>query len=153
MAVAECHPNKFAKGRGLCGTCYDKWLKDANPEYRKRQIDNTSAWFRRNPDARKTQALKRKLKEQADPSIRRAALLKRNYGLTLQSYAEMLEQQNGSCVLCHRKPGKRPLHVDHNHLTGKVRGLLCHQCNWYLGIIEADEMILNRITEYLAMRG
>lgn len=153
MAIASCHPTKISKGRGLCGVCYDKWLKSVNPGYRKRQLDNTSAWFRKNPEAKKAQWLKRQARERANPLIRRASMLKRNYGLTLQTYNTMLLGQNGGCAICERKPGKRPLHVDHNHVTGKVRGLLCHQCNWYLGTVEADPRILSRITIYLSTKG
>jgi len=57
--------------------------------------------------------------------------LKSKYGLTIVQYDEMLTQQNGSCAGCRRPPksGGRRLHVDHNHKTGKVRGLVCWHCN------------------------
>lgn len=64
----------------------------------------------------------------------------------------MLKEQNFSCKLCFRKEGKFSFHTDHDHKTNKVRGILCHQCNWYLGIIEADINILNRIKNYLEIK-
>jgi hypothetical protein len=50
-------------------------------------------------------------------------------GISDERYAEMLEDQDGHCALCPGVPGTRRLHVDHNHATGEVRGLLCHRCN------------------------
>jgi len=59
------------------------------------------------------------------------------YGLTLEQYNKMLEQQNGVCLICGQtsKRGHR-LCVDHNHKTGKIRGLLCDPCNQWVGVIE-----------------
>lgn len=59
---------------------------------------------------------------------KRDSYLRRKYGLTLAQYNEMLRLQNGRCKLCGRKP-KRILHVDHDHFTGRVRGLLDYYCN------------------------
>jgi hypothetical protein len=50
-------------------------------------------------------------------------------GVTDEEYAVMLEAQGGGCAICGAKPKTRRLHVDHDHATGKVRGLLCHRCN------------------------
>lgn len=55
------------------------------------------------------------------------------YGVTPQQYAEMFEQQGGACAICRRPPGKRALAIDHCHGTGRVRGLLCVNCNAILG--------------------
>ena len=67
----------------------------------------------------------------------RAYHLKQTYGLTLEQYDEMLEQQDSVCAICGETnlDGKR-LYVDHNHETGKVRGLLCLKCNNRLGVLE-----------------
>lgn len=149
--IAECHPTRFVSCRGLCKSCYDKWLKTVNPGYRARQIQNTSNWFKRNPETRKVLNAARRVRELNDPlryQKKRALLLKSKYGLSLEAYDTLLNNQNGSCAICSRKPGKRPLHVDHNHSTGKVRGLLCHQCNWYLGTVDRAPDILDRIKMY-----
>jgi hypothetical protein len=50
-------------------------------------------------------------------------------GFTDADYARLLEAQDGHCALCPNEPKTRKLHVDHDHGTGKVRGLLCHRCN------------------------
>ena len=62
----------------------------------------------------------------------RDRFLRKTYGITLTQYNEMFKEQNGGCWICHRPPKKRALHVDHNHKTGKIRGLLCHNCNYGL---------------------
>ncbi len=150
--IAACHPNKISKGRGLCGACYDKVLKTENPAYALRQQRNTQAWKDKNPARYVEYGRRRRDKIANDPETkarRRNTLLKHKYGITQDDYDRMLEEQQGGCALCTRHPGRTPLHVDHSHQTGIVRGLLCHQCNWYLGTIEADATLLERIKVYL----
>jgi hypothetical protein len=71
------------------------------------------------------------------------------YGISPEEYEEMLKRQDGKCAICHRPPKKNALAVDHDHHTGRVRGLLCQPCNRYLGRIDNDRGILDRIREYL----
>ena len=74
--------------------------------------------------------------EQSRRSIRKYQL-KKNFGLTLEDYDNMLEYQKGMCAICGgvNKNGMR-LAVDHNHDTGEIRGLLCQRCNTHLGWYE-----------------
>lgn len=53
----------------------------------------------------------------------------RELGVTDAEYERMLAAQDGHCALCPSTPKTRRLHVDHDHKTGRVRGLLCHRCN------------------------
>lgn len=57
--------------------------------------------------------------------------LREKYGISLAIYNAMLAMRGGACWLCGRvpKPGRRPLNVDHDHRTDRVRGLLCYLCN------------------------
>lgn len=80
-------------------------------------------------------------REHYDPVKNRAIQLKRKFGITPEQYDAILAAQDRRCALfktCgHTKPGGRGTwHVDHDHVTGKVRGLLCHTCNTHLGIYE-----------------
>lgn len=150
--IASCHPNRFAQARGLCKNCYDKWLKSVNPEYKKAQRANADSWELQNLERVKASKRKYARKPRSKELVRNWTL-KRNYGITSEDYNKMLSEQQNSCKLCFRKQGQFRLHVDHCHVTGKVRGILCHQCNWYLGVIEADPLILGRITSYLAIKG
>lgn len=80
-----------------------------------------------------------------------ATKLKMMYGLTKDQYQEMLEIQHGCCAICKRPASSftRPLGVDHNHATGKVRALLCGQCNSGLGMFADEVTRLRNAIEYL----
>jgi hypothetical protein len=75
------------------------------------------------------------------------------YGITEEDYNIMLKVQRGVCLVCgkaetakNRRGGIRKLSVDHDHKTGKVRGLLCHTCNSLLGLSkESTELFLGLI--------
>jgi len=66
--------------------------------------------------------------------------LKINYGLTVGEYDIMFEKQQGCCAICgiHQSELKKRLFVDHDHKTGKVRGLLCINCNCRLSVLENE---------------
>lgn len=152
MILSTCHPAKKMQARGLCKSCYDKWLKSVNPKYKLAQQSNTTRWCKANPDKWAIIQERRRLKDLQDPLLyqkRRNAFLKRKYKITVEEYDRILLDQGGGCKLCFRKPGERKLHTDHDHKTGKVRGILCHQCNWFLGTVDADSSILNRIAKYI----
>jgi len=65
------------------------------------------------------------------------------YNLEPEQYILMLKIQEGKCKLCFKTPetDKRPLCVDHNHVTGKVRGLLCYGCNRLMVLIDNAELL------------
>jgi hypothetical protein len=60
-----------------------------------------------------------------------------------------LARQGDGCAICGKKPRKRYLAVDHDHRTGKVRGLLCFFCNSALGVWEFDRETASRASKYL----
>ena len=67
-----------------------------------------------------------------------------------EDYKKRLKEQNGNCAICHRLPKKVRLSRDHNHTTGKPRGLLCMICNRkILGAIERFRVIPEAIVKYL----
>lgn len=74
--------------------------------------------------------------------------LKTTYGLTPEQYDEMYSKNEGKCYICLEKKDYY-LHVDHDHKTGKVRGLLCHGCNNALGLFKDNKDSLLRAIEYL----
>ena len=76
--------------------------------------------------------------------------LRRHYGISLADYEDILDEQGGKCAICLCKPRTRVLAVDHDHLTGRVRGLLCGRCNHgLLQFAQEDTLILRRAIEYL----
>lgn len=79
----------------------------------------------------------------------------RTYGISLNEYNDMLVKQNYVCLICSNqettKHGDKviKLSVDHNHITGKVRGLLCKKCNAAIAMYNEDEDIIQRAIDYL----
>lgn len=86
----------------------------------------------------------------------RAHWFMKQYGITLEEYKKMYDNQNGNCAICGehyelRGENKlKTLHVDHDHETGDVRGLLCHNCNSGIGYFKEDLNLIKRIEHYLS---
>ena len=75
----------------------------------------------------------------------------RMYGIDVPDYERILEEQGGGCYVCGKKPEpKRALDIDHDHDTGKVRGLLCSNHNRAIGLMGDDLLTLIKALEYLA---
>lgn len=101
---------------------------------------------------------KYKAKKKKYDAIRRKTVrphLKELYGITLSDYNKIWKKQNGVCAICGKPEmarnqfGLKRLAVDHNHVTGKVRGLLCQKCNQTLGLINEDVNILETMIKFL----
>lgn len=76
------------------------------------------------------------------------------YGLTVEDYDEMLRQQEGACAICKEPPSEGwKLAVDHDHKTGKVRGLLCLGCNVTVGYLEENPIRIQGCQAYLEKHG
>jgi len=129
---ASCHPDRVVYSKGLCRNCH------------------TKDWYSRNPGA--------KVRHHKDTYQRRKANGKvdeynyqRNYGISAQKYVLMFAEQLGRCAICTDEPKSfKRLAVDHDHKTGKIRGLLCDPCNMGLGFIERKPGLVRLMGEYLA---
>lgn len=84
----------------------------------------------------------------------------KKFNISLNQYKKMLKEQNGRCLICgrdfddiYRNPKKKHIYytprIDHDHKTGKVRGILCHHCNTALGSFYENPLILVRAIKYL----
>lgn len=82
------------------------------------------------------------------PILERRRHLRRSYGLTMDQYRDMVVGQAARCLICLRVAGS--LDVDHDHATGKVRGLLCQACNRMLGQARDDVSVLQAAVRYLS---
>lgn len=102
-----------------------------DPEFRARVKKNRAAWYETN---------RRHVRD-----IR----LRESYGIGIDDYEKMLEQQSGMCAICSRPPGKKGLVVDHDHVTGRVRKLLCGLCNTALGLLRDDPALLETAAAYI----
>lgn len=99
--------------------------------------EERARWAARHPDV-------------AERIARRRAV--KRYGIDLETYERLLDEQGGHCALC---PATREtnrghwLYVDHDHVTGVVRGLLCRRCNSTLGYMDEEPARLRRAADYL----
>jgi|SRR4051794_26353060 hypothetical protein len=118
---------------------------------REREIERVKQWQRDNPE-RYAARMRRYRKSGRKAIANRKSHLKRKYGLTPEQYDEMLRGQRGGCAICGRSPGEFPLHVDHDHATGEIRGLLCVGCNNGLGLFDESEELFNAAVTYLQQR-
>jgi len=77
-------------------------------------------------------------------------LLQKEYGISLEGYNKRIEQQQGICPICNRllDMGKNT-HVDHNHNTGKIRGILCSDCNHAIGLLRDSIPAFKNAIKYL----
>lgn len=88
--------------------------------------------------------------------IAREAKYYKKYGITWEQYQKMLSDQDNKCLACSREADRgrgpwssRPsLVLDHNHKTGRARGLVCNRCNWALGVLE-NSKLMKQLKRYL----
>ena len=139
---------------GLCGQC----RACAIPEQKRyRQSEKGGLTIKRNGQSDKARATQKAYRKSARGKIiKRQRRIKDQYGITLEDYDQMFEQQNGVCAICHKSEtalsqfgGVRRLAVDHNHKTGQVRGLLCTRCNSVIGYVYEDVTVLLEAAVYL----
>lgn len=104
---------------------------------------------------RKVALYEKRRRDARSPEQRKAyyrrATLRQAYGMTREHYDEKLASQNERCVLCavHISEVNRMFAVDHDHVTGKIRDLLCHHCNTALARLEAIEGWAHKAIAYL----
>jgi hypothetical protein len=102
-------------------------------------------------ESRALLAYQRAYKEKNREQIQRANRerhLKKQYGISLAEYEMLAKRQKGVCAIC-RAPEAGGLHIDHDHASGRVRGLLCGRCNKALGLLDDDPQRFRAAELYL----
>ena len=143
----------------LCGDCgVEKPLSEFGKDVSRRDgkcfycksctNTRTRAYYARHPTKQREQVDRRRA---ADPvrynRVYRNGHLKRKFGITLAEFERLSALQGGACAIC-GKTGK-PLWVDHNHVTGAVRGLLCNGCNVAIGLLGDGPELVSKALAYL----
>lgn len=117
-----------------------KYNKKYYQNHKTEEKARTKKWRADNPDWWK-RYYKKNRKKIADATRKSA------YGITAAEYDGKMKKQKGRCAIC-RRIMRRP-DVDHNHKTKKVRDLLCHGCNTFLGLAQESAKILSNAIKYL----
>lgn len=126
---AKCHSQLPHYGKSMCRSCY---RKSVYPKYRDENRKKCLEWYKKHP---------RLAKRQVEHT------LDRRTGLQIGTYKLVYTKQKGKCLICKTK--YKRLHRDHNHLTGKFRGLLCMNCNLGLGQFKDNLKTLKKAIHYL----
>jgi hypothetical protein len=145
------HNRNKGQHRNFCHDCEKTWIS----EYHKSSHgkEKRKEWIGKNKE--KIEEYKRiykqdVIKQERSRVYHRARWLKESFNMTVDDYMVMYEEQDGKCKICgSTQNGKKNFCVDHNHETGKVRGLLCHNCNVSVGLMKDDPDLLRQAADYL----
>lgn len=146
--MATCHPDKFVHAWGLCNRCYQRAHK--RPVNKRRAVCHPDRPFA-SKGLCKPCYMQQYLAEYVRPKEsmdrrRSGAWASRGIKLTVAEYESLLAAQEGRCAICREF---KKLAVDHDHETGKVRGLLCDYCNRRLLTERHTVELLQRAITYL----
>jgi hypothetical protein len=134
--------------RGECKVCNLARKKQWYSDNRDAVIAKVKKWQHDNRDLHN--AYQREYRSARKEQFREGHL-RRTFGITQAYYDALLERQGGGCAICGKPPGKIALHVDHDHETGEIRGLLCVGCNNALGQFHDDPALLDRAIDYVGL--
>lgn len=155
MKINTCHPERPYYSNNLCRNCYEKQLRRSNLEYYERQKKNARDWSEANKEQKSKVNKAYQKRKPTSRLVKRESFLRKKYNLTLEMFDKILEFQKNKCYICEQalKDGDRFLHIDHCHKTGKIRGILCSQCNWFMSKIDGIEKCLNNLNNYVKNQG
>ena len=136
---------KLNKIMSACKVCKSIIQKENRKRLGKIQKEKDRILYQKNKEHRVNYAREYRVKY---PERTRSSNLKQKYGITQNDYDKTLNMQNNKCAICERDMNEygKIFCVDHNHTTGKVRGLLCDPCNYGLGFYEKHS---DKYIEYL----
>jgi hypothetical protein len=133
--------------RSECKACHKAKQRSWYQANREHAIAEVKRWQQENKEHLHEYRREYRQRRKAED---RDAHLRRTFGITQADYEALLTRQGGGCGICGRKPGKISLHVDHDHETGEIRGLLCVGCNNALGQLHDDPVLLYRAADYVS---
>lgn len=109
----------------ICHSTKEKERWRSTPEKRAKKAESTRRWLEANRERQRYLA--------------RRSHLRRKYGLTPEEFEALLNEQDNRCALCQGEDPRSQTgwHLDHDHETGRIRGILCQPCNHLIGLIEA----------------
>lgn len=154
---ATCHPDRAHKCRGLCSACYQKEKAKTGWSLRGRKARTNVCGHADKPHAGRGMCgacLTRDARDRdrnGDRIKRKDYQLRATYGITLAEFHARYEAQGSVCALCRKAvPVERNRHVDHCHDTGRIRGILCFDCNKGLGLLGDSPESIKRALDYVS---
>lgn len=137
--------------RPECKECTSARRKAWYRANRDREISRVRAWQQENKDQYNER--QRRYREM-HPDRDWSGYLKRKFGMTVDEYDAFLVAHGGRCAICGHEPAEGTrLHLDHDHESKAVRGMLCVRCNNGLGQFQEDPALLERAVDYLQVEG
>ena len=139
---------RWDQRHGVCNKCIGEQHKlrmNIDSAYRLRINSIKSKYYYSNKGSKNN-----RIYRQNNRRNRKAYLLQKMYNLSLGNYNKLFTKQKGKCAICCTKLVRsKSIHVDHDHITHKIRGLLCHNCNLGLGHFKDRINILKKAIQYL----
>lgn len=120
---------------------------------KEQKAKHAKTYYERNKEKVKVRNAKyRELNKEQRKIVDFNSHLKRKYNITLDEWNDLFEKQSGCCAICRKHQSEVPkkFSVDHCHKTGRVRGLLCFDCNTSLGKFNDDINLLRKAIDYLS---
>lgn len=130
---------KEGKGRLICPECSRRSAREFYRKAPKKPISESQ---------RSAKYKNRKKLRPSGLSNQKVYAMKARYGITEDEFVSIKELQKGKCGICNIELTKDSL-VDHDHESGRIRGILCRNCNFALGLFKDSENILNNAIKYL----
>lgn len=150
VCEGEFPQEDFYSKQSSCKACHKKKVK----EYQSLRPEQTQGYRKKHYEANKeTFALKREKWKKENPEKYSLTQLKHNlakkYNLSEEQYNQMFLDQENCCAICKISFENTKANVDHNHVTGKARELLCHNCNKGIGHLKENIEFLKAAIGYL----
>lgn len=149
------HDRNKNQHRNLCKACVSEHSHDYNQSPRGKE--KRKSWMERNEELIEKYKKIARLKDLIHPEKKKEKnheyRIRYDYRMSKEEYDRLLKDQNGECAICgsnkpYKQDGKK-FAIDHNHETGKIRGLLCFNCNAGLGHFKDSASLLQKAIDYL----
>ncbi len=138
--------------QAYCKECNKQYGREYYERNRNGILRQSKKWGKKYRRTIRGQEVHRKAsKKYSQSERRRKTWLKYKYDITPEQHEQMYLAQDGRCAICPEAVPYGEICVDHDHITGRVRGLLCRKCNFMLGMANDDPKVLESAAKY--MRG
>lgn len=146
--VAPSPRNSDPRANSFCKPCLKAYQHEHYLAHKSSYVARTKARRAKHPEvsARQSVEATRRWRVKVGPEFLKLKAVQDRYGLSAEEYKALLVKQNGCCAICNMS---RKLHVDHDHQTDAVRGLLCFRCNAAIGNFDDSPERLEAAATYI----